>query len=235
VGELEVRRKEITNAIDEAKQEIERLRTAKVENAVQAELLRSEIGDIEANIERMELEMSKLADYIEAEQPLVLKDGSTVSVAQLNEYAVTLVSNYDTAIKIVDSKRQTLLLYEENVHMAEQRATDGSAVIRDLESQLEIIDAQVQALRVFSERPELLVSGGQNDSIRRAQELVMETSEILGAQIKVLKQEDSLTTQPGGAISEALGENQEDSMVTKLRERSGGGEAGASATPTQAP
>ncbi|MBV7327595.1 hypothetical protein KFU94_04900 [Chloroflexi bacterium TSY] len=222
IGELEVKRKEVENAIEAAKDELNRLQIAKTSNAVEAELLEDEINSLQTEVEQKRQEMMKLADYIESNEPLTLKDGSVVSVEQLEEYANELIPEFKVLESTLNIKLQTLEIYQDNTTVAQTRLAEGKSVVAELVSQVAIIDAQLEALRVFEAKPELLVEGGTfNDAISEAKRLMDETQMMLQKEIEIRKQTDQLTDSLNEKIGEVLQDNtdsdQSSSIVGTLR------------------
>jgi predicted transcriptional regulator len=178
IGELDVQRQEAMNAVNQSKEEIKRLQRIEAENQVEADTLSKDMAALRSKKEILQKEMNKLADYMESGKPLTLDDGTVVSAAELESYAKSKIADYQTIDNKVLIKQDTLNLYQQNVKVAHERWTNGKQVVTELESQLELIDANIAALKVYQSQPDLQADNSA-DVMAKAKEVVDGTLKIL--------------------------------------------------------
>ena len=229
IGALDVQRQEVVNAIAEAEAEIERLVAVEADNAVEAAYLEDDLVALNEKKSEAQQEMRKLADHIESGEPLVLDDGTTISVAELEQYASRRIQTYETLNQQIAAKEETLGLYKQAVQEAAGRRTAGQRVITEMKDQLALIDAQIASLRVYEEQPELLGSGGESrDVIAEAAELVADTQKLVDKELRTRRQMAEIEDvgDLDSQISDALDEGSETATDVLSTLRSISAEAG---------
>lgn len=223
IGALDVQRQEVVNAVAKAKEEIGRLQRVEAENAVEAETLASELELLSQENEDARLEMLQLADYIERSEPLTLSDGTVVTVADLQGYAERKISAYETLSNKMAIKQQTFDLYTQNVKTAHEHWVEGKQIVDELEGQLELIDAQIAALKVYQEQPQLLTEGGTFESaITDAKTLVDGTHKTLTKELRIREKmgevvETDLDAKIEAELQKATASESGGDIVSKLR------------------
>jgi len=227
IGDLDVKRQEIVNAIAASKQELTRLETARAKNIVAAQLAEEEIVGFEAEIQALQRQMAKLAEYLQSGEPLILDDGSVVDAEEMNQIADQLIWQFDLLEEKLALKRQTLKIYQDNAANADDRLSQGRAIVARMEGQLDLIDAQMETLEVYEEKPELMVdSGSFSEVIPEAQELIEETNKIL-AEERIIRETITKSEDRMGDVQEALEKEQPgpSNAIEALLDRAGVEEA----------
>ncbi len=192
IGELEVRKKEVENAIEKAEAEIDRLQLVQAESMVDAEILEKKIAELEAQQEAARAQFTKLADAIDAGEAIILEDGTTIAVQELREYADRQMEKYDTRTERIRTLQNSAELLRSTAREAEEKWEDGRSTVDRLHSQTELIDAMILSLRPHAENPSL---GGEaySDAIAEAEELHAKLIDDLEREGLILEQMTRIT------------------------------------------
>lgn len=223
IGEAEVQRQKVLNAIEEAKAEIVRLQRVEAENSVKVEMLSEKLEELKANKEELRERMLQLADLIEAGQPITLTNGTVLTVPDLIRHAERAKSQFELLNQKINIYQKSVDLLTATVQDAHTRWIEGKDAIAELEAQLELLDAQIAALKLFQEQPEISrATASYRDAIAEAQRVMSETLEKLEQKRRVfekmreLQAVESEAIQPQADLLELDLKSSED-LVAELR------------------
>lgn len=171
LDEQKVRKKEVEIAIDEARQEIERLVAIEISSLVEIEVLAKDLEEMGSQKEKARKELSQIADLLEAGQPITLTSGATMSVAELEDYAQGKMEAFDLLEEKIAIRQETLDIYQRSAQQARERREEGEKAIGKLEEQIELLDAKIAELRAVESQPGPLTE----DKVKEAEDLMRRT------------------------------------------------------------
>ncbi len=193
IGEAEVQRQKVINAVDEARAEITRLQRVEAESTVKAEMLSEKLEELKANKEELRGRLLQLADLIEAGQPITLTDGTTLTIPDLVRHAERAKSQFELLNQKIAIYQKSIDLLMATAQEAHARWIEGKTAVAELEAQLELLDAQIAALKLYQEQPEISrATASYQDVISEAQRIMNETLEKLELRRRVFEKMSEL-------------------------------------------
>ncbi|MCS7220576.1 MAG: hypothetical protein RML36_14470 [Anaerolineae bacterium] len=208
IGEAEVQRQKVINAIDEAKAEITRLQRVEAESSVKAEMLSEKLEELKAKKEELRESMLRLADLIEAGQPVTLTNGTVLTIPDLIKHAERAKSQFEALNQKIAIYQKSVDLLMSTAQEAHTRWIEGKDAIAELEAQLELLDAQIATLKLFQEQPAISrATTAYRDAIAEAQRIMNETLEKLEQKRRIfekMRELQALESEPIQSQAELL-------------------------------
>ena len=227
IGETDIQRQKVLNAIEAAKAEIARLQRVEAENSVKAEMLSEKLEVLKANKEESRKRLLQLADLIEAGQPITLTNGTVISVSELTAYAERKKREFEVLNRKITIYQKSIDLLTTTAKEAHNRWVEGKATVAELEAQLELLDAQIAALEAVKAQPELArAAGSYEDLISEAQRVTEEVMEKLERERRTIERLRELQAAEGELIQTQLDQLELDlksssDLVAELRSLAG--------------
>jgi hypothetical protein len=227
IGETDIQRQKVLNAIEAAKAEIARLQRVEAENSVKAEMLSEKLEALKANREESRKRLLQLADLIEAGQPITLTNGTVMSVSELTAYAERKKREFEVLNRKITIYQKSIDLLMTTAKEAHDRWVEGKATVAELEAQLELLDAQIAALEAVKAQPEIArAAGSYEDLISEAQRVTEEVMEKLERERRTIERLRELQATEGEPIQSQLDQLELDlksssDLVAELRSLAG--------------
>jgi len=145
LGELDVKRKEIANSIDELENAVERTHKAKVSAEVRLEEIDKKAKPIQKRIDGIKVYLAEINPHLTATEEVVIQ-GKTMSPEQIKKTAATLLDAYETSNQEMGALNATQETYKRTFDLLSREHEVSSKQMATLKKKLDEIDIKKKAL-----------------------------------------------------------------------------------------
>lgn len=145
LGELDVKRKEIANSIDELENAVDRTHKAKVSAEVRLEEIDKKAKPIQKRIDGIKVYLAEINPHLTATEEVVIQ-GKTMSPEQIKKTAATLLDAYETSNQEMGALNATQETYKRTFDLLSREHEVSSKQMATLKKKLDEIDIKKKAL-----------------------------------------------------------------------------------------
>ena len=159
LGDLDVKRKEISNNISKLETAVENVRQQKVQAEVQLEEYQKKIDPIKSRIARIRDGLVAFQPYVQAEEDVEI-NGKTYTPEQVRESVNTLADEYEALNRKLGGYEQSVKAFQQSYDLLARQQSSANENMKRLKEKLEEIDAKKEALDSMKTAQTILGEGG---------------------------------------------------------------------------
>lgn len=145
LGELDVKRKEIANSIDELEDAVDRTHKAKTSAEVRLEEIDKRAKPIQKRIDGIKVYLAEINPHLTATEEVVIQ-GKAMSPEQIKTTADTLLEAYETSNQEMGALEATKETYKRTFDLLSREHEVSSKQLASLKKKLDEIDIKKKAL-----------------------------------------------------------------------------------------
>ncbi len=158
LGEIPVKKQEISNAMKGLKDGIANLRKAKIKAQVKHDQLEKKVAPLNDEIARSDEALKKLRTYLETSAPVELA-GKEYSQDDLKKLATEVITKRKSTESQIDGYRKAQSALKKVVDSLARKQADYETKLASLETQMEEIDAKYVALKAMKDAADTVGEG----------------------------------------------------------------------------
>ncbi len=159
LGDLDVKRKEISNQIDELDKAVENVRQKKVQAEVRLEEYQKKVDPIKRRITRIKEGLIAFQPYVSSEEDVEI-NGKTYTPEQIRDSINTLADEYESLNQKLGGYEVSIKAFRQSYELLARQQSSAGETMRKLKDKLNEIDVKKEALDSMKTAQTILGEGG---------------------------------------------------------------------------
>jgi chromosome segregation ATPase len=159
LGDLDVKRKEISNEITKLEAAIENVRQQRVQSEVQLEQYQAKIEPVKKQIDRIKQALAMFQPHIKAIEDVQINN-RTFSPAEIQENVNTLIEEYESLNRQLGGYEVSIKAFEQSHELLARQENSAKGSMKLLKEKLDEIDVKKEALESMRSAQTIVGEGG---------------------------------------------------------------------------